>query len=340
MVGAGLAPQVSPKLSQSYPAEAPAPGRGNVALVTRSGLYIGIILAVAVGAAVYGLRTYSIFSCQPSIYGPDRYLSYCNATGYGDYDHGAIWFGLEPAVNSAASSAQVLFLGNSRTQFAFSSQATAQWFSSLARSYYLLGFSHEENYTFEAPLLGKLHPRAKAYVINIDTFFDQAETAPGKTIMRDPAARSRYEEKQKWQKMQHGICTALMAVCGHDEAIFRSRSTGAWLVIGNRFPSQPVSYDDSIDQNKVASYAALGREFLPGLSAARACTILTVVPTVQTGFGTAQAAARALDRKLVAPKLAGLVTFDKVHLNPESAQRWSSAFLAEAGPQIRQCLSD
>ena len=34
---------------------------------------------------------------------------------YGDYDHGAIWFGLEPAADAAAANAQVLFLGNSRT---------------------------------------------------------------------------------------------------------------------------------------------------------------------------------------------------------------------------------
>ena len=44
-------------------------------------------------------------------------------------------------------------------------------------TYYLLGFSHYENYTFEMPLLRKLHPRAKVYVINIDSFFDQIRDA-------------------------------------------------------------------------------------------------------------------------------------------------------------------
>ncbi len=120
-----------------------------------------LLLAVALGAGPYSLRKYGIFSCQASGYDSDGYLGYCGATSYGDYDHGAIWFGLEPAASAAAANAQVLFLGNSRTQFAFSSKATADWFSSLSESYYLLGFSHFENYTFEAPLLQQAAPKGE-----------------------------------------------------------------------------------------------------------------------------------------------------------------------------------
>ena len=121
---------------------------------------------------------------------------------------------------------------------------------------------------------------------------------------------------------------------------FRSRSVGTWRVTGGHFTSEPVSYDDDIDQKMVASYTALGKEFLPTLSVDRACTILTIVPTVKTTVGTAKAIAAALDLNLVAPRLDGLSTFDRVHLDPDSAQRWSAAFLEEAGPQIRKCLNE
>jgi hypothetical protein len=319
--------------------DVPMRGRGSFVLAARSGLYILLLLAVALGAGAYGLRKYGIFGCSASGYASDGYLGYCGTTSYGDYDHGAIWFGLEPAASAAAANAQVLFLGNSRTQFAFSSKATADWFSSLSETYYLLGFSHFENYTFEAPLLRKLRPRAKVYVINIDSFFERSETGPGKTVMRDESARTRYEQKRHWQGIHKAICTTFKAVCGHEEAIFRSRSAGAWLVTGDRFTSEPVSYDEDVDQNMLASYTALGNKFLPSLSADRACTILTIVPTVKTGVGTAKAIAAALSLNLVAPRLAGLNTFDQVHLDPESAQRWSAAFFEEAGPQIRKCLS-
>jgi hypothetical protein len=328
----------STKLSQVDPAAAPGQGPGSIVLAARSGLYILLVLAAALGVGAYSLRKDGIFSCQASGYASDGYMGYCGATSYGDYDHGAMWFGLEPAASAAAANAQALFIGNSRTQFAFSSKATADWFSSLSESYYLLGFSHYENYTFEAPLLRKLRPKAKVYVINIDSFFEPSETGPGKTAMRDESARTRTEDKRQWQSLHKAICTTFKSLCGHEEAIFRSRSTGAWRVTGDRFTSEPVSYGEDVDQKKLASYTALGNEFLPSLSTGRTCTILTIVPTVKTDVGTAKAVAAALGLTLVAPNLAGLVTFDQVHLNPESAQRWSAAFLEEAGPQIRKCL--
>lgn len=317
----------------------PQQTRGGFVFAAKSGLYISLILAVVLCAGGFSLRKYGIFGCQASGYSSDRYLGYCGATSYGDYDHGAIWFGLEPTAITSATNAHVLFIGNSRTQFAFSSKATADWFSSLSESYYLLGFSHFENYTFEAPLLHNLRPKAKVYVINIDLFFERSETGPGKTVMRDESAKTRYEEKRKWQRIHEPICTTFSAVCGDDIAIFRSRRTGAWRVTDWRFPSQPVSYDDDIDQRMVSSYTASASQFLPSLSVDRGCTILTIVPTVRTTIGTAKAIAGSLDVNLVAPRLAGLVTFDQVHLNPESAQRWSAAFLEEAGPQIRKCLA-
>jgi len=61
---------------------------------------------------------------------------------------------------------------------------------------------------------------------------------------------------------------------------------------------------------------------------------------VGTSIGTAKAIAAALGFNLVAPRPPGLVTFDHYHLDRQSAQRWSAAFLEETGPQIRNCLSE
>jgi len=330
---------VTSRLSQIDQTEALMKTRGSLLSTARPGLYILLVLVVALGACAYSIRNYGIFSCSAFGYGSNSYLGYCGATGYGDYDHGAIWFDLEPATVEAATDAQALFLGNSRTVFGFSSKATADWFTSRSKSYYLLGFSHFENYTFEEPLLGKLHPKAKVYVINIDSFFEQTETGPGRTVMQDESARKKYEEKRRWQSVHKAICSKIPSACGHSEAIFRSKPTGAWVVVGDRFKSEPVSYSETIDQKKIAAYTALGKEFLPSLSVARGCTILTTVPAVQTDLGSGKAVADALGLKFVAPRLDGLVTFDQIHLNPESAQRWSTAFFEQAGPQIQDCLN-
>ena len=84
-----------------------------------------MVLLVVVATFAAKLRTTGVFAC-PSSYGDHAYLSDCNASNYGDYDHGAFWFGLEPSAQQAAGRAQVLFLGNSRIQFAMGTPAAAQ----------------------------------------------------------------------------------------------------------------------------------------------------------------------------------------------------------------------
>ena len=86
----------------------------------RPALYLVILVFSLLAALGYKLRTDGVFACPASGYGSDHYLAYCQTGGYGDYDHGAFWFGLEPEAQRAATDADVLFLGNSRMQFAFS----------------------------------------------------------------------------------------------------------------------------------------------------------------------------------------------------------------------------
>lgn len=135
-----------------------------------------LLIALAFGGTfVYKVRFDGIFACPASGYGSNAYLSDCTARTYGDYDHGAFWFGLEPQARRAAAEADVLIIGSSRLQFAFSGKATANWFSALGIRPYLLGFSSSETVVFFEPLLAKIRPRAKVYVINVDRFFDDRE---------------------------------------------------------------------------------------------------------------------------------------------------------------------
>jgi hypothetical protein len=50
------------------------------------------------------------------------------------------------------------------------------------------------------------------------------------------------------------------------------------------------------------------------------------------------AIAAKLGHDLLAPQIDGLLTFDGSHLDEASAERWSAAFLREAGPRIRRCV--
>jgi len=308
----------------------------------RPAVYILILLGVCVAAGLYQIRADSIFSCQALGYTSDRYLAYCHATGYGDYEHGVFWFGLEPGTDMAAASADVLFLGDSRLQFAFSTAATAQWFSSALARYYLLGFVAFENSIFARELLHKLKPRAKVYVINLDDFFESSERPVAKTVMHDGAARSRYKVKRFLQILHQAICMKLTKICGHGVVFFRSRQTGAWYVPQtDKFKGleRPVSYNEQINEHAVEEAIAIGRIFLSELPVKTECVILTVVPSVGTKLNVANVIASGLGKPLVVPEhLDGLQTRDGVHLDDASAERWSEAFYRTAGSQIHKCL--
>jgi hypothetical protein len=302
-------------------------------------LYLVVVLGVVVATYIYTLRFEGIFSCQANGYGSDRYLAYCQATHYGDYEHGAFWFGLEPSSEGFLASADVLFLGDSRLQFAFSTAATSEWFSAAATRFFLMGFLYVEDSYFAEALLSKFKPSAKVYVINADPFFATYMTEPARTVMHDASARSQYETKRLWQFVQRPICRGLPAICGNHLVIFRSRETGMYWASGlAAFTSSPVTYDRVPDPDVVAKYAATAREFLSRAPVDQACVILTDIPTVKTKRGTAVAIAEALGMELIAPELEALQTYDGSHLDRPSAERWSEAFFRAAAPKIQRCL--
>jgi hypothetical protein len=309
--------------------------------VTRPTIYACVVLAAAYAACAYQMRAHTIFACPAGGYSADRYLAYCQEEGYADYEHGAFQFSLEPAVRSHVRDADVLFLGNSRLQFAFSTKATADWFSAASARYYLMGFLYYENVAFEEELLRTIRPRARVLIINVEDFFDRSESPPVKTIFHDPEARHKYEVKQLWQRIHEPICKAFARLCGTHFVIFRSRETGAYYTEGDaQQKAAPVSYDKIVDPNIVDSNTAAALASLSRFAQGK-CVILTDVPFVGTKIGNAAAIAKGIGGQLVTPaSLEALQTFDGYHLDPPSAERWSRAFFAEAGQTIDSCLDD
>jgi hypothetical protein len=257
-------------------------------------LYISILLVAALTSYAVWARERSIFACQATGYTPDRYIAYCDGANYGDYEHGAFWFGLEPVLGFA-NKADVLFLGNSHMEKGFSTNATADWFSAAKARYYLMGFSYWENMTFAEALLRKMRPSASVYVINVDDFFDRTERPPAKVVMYDPQGLSQYEAKRFWQHVQQHVCGVFERLCGKKGAIFRSRETGVYYV--QNLPGIiPVSFDEGVNPDEVDRDAAAAKDFLQRFTQGK-CVVLTQVPTVHTKVGDAKAIAAALGTK-------------------------------------------
>lgn len=326
---------------ESASASAPARAQQEKKNRLRAENYLAIVLLVAAASFLFHMRFAGVFAC-PAPINDEYYLGYCNSSAYGDYDHGSFWLGLEPEATGDAQAADVLFLGNSRLQFGFSTSALARWFATRDARYYLLGFSHFENASFTGPLLERIGPRARAYVINLDDFFLADRTDIGDFVMRDRNARRRYENKRVWQLLQRRVCGVAPSFCGGEAfGYYRRRIGGDWRLGGSSAQLNPanVGPEQSLDRARAAAQAAAAEAFLSALKVSRDCIVFTYVPNAHNDRKTAEEIARALGFELVSPSMDGLATFDGSHLDPTSAERFSQAFLEAAGPQLQRCLS-
>jgi hypothetical protein len=301
--------------------------------------YISVILLAALCTYTYTLRTRSAFACPASGYGADWYLAYCSATEYGDFDHGAFWFDLVPGVRENLQHADVLFLGNSRMQFGFSAEPTRRWFEAAGATHYLAGFAYWENVNFEIALLGKIAPRPKMFIVNLDSYFVPGETEPAKAVMHDPSALGRYRRKEFWQIPHRFICGELPTICGDSGAFFRSVSTGYYVRAGGNPGAYAVSDDPKIDSASFDYSVGAAERLMRELHVERSCVLFTMVPTDATKRVQAEALAHELGVKFISPQIPGLTTFDHSHLDADSGARWSAAFFEQAGPDIRRCLA-
>ena len=262
-------------------------------------MYILVILAAIVSTFAFHMRQNGIFTC-PAPDAGGGYLGYCQGAAYGDYDHGAVWFGLEPGVREAAAAADVLFVGNSRMQFGFSAPALDAWAAANGASFYLLGFSHNETAKFVAPLLKGLAPAAGAYVVAVDKFFFERESPPAAEVMRAPETRERYAAKRAWQAPHRLICGSLPALCGNSVAYYRQHDTGQWRLEGsNGIAAEVIESDRPVyikgDPELLATMTANAEAFLAdlaGLGVDRSCVVLTYVPSTENNRRLAERARR------------------------------------------------
>lgn len=312
---------------------------------TRPGIYIGVILATMVAAFAFHIRHAGIFACPAGGY-DGAYLGYCQGTAYGDFDHGALWWGLVPGAREAPAAADIVFVGNSRLAFGFSAPALNDWADANDASFYLLAFSHNETAKFTGPLLASLEPKARAYVISVDKFFFERESPPAAEIMHIPETRDRYASKWAWQGPHRLVCGVLPALCGNEVSYYRLLDTGQWRFEGsNGIVAEKIETDRPVyikgDPELVTTITANAEAFLDelaGLGVDRSCVVLTYIPSPDNNRLLANALADALGMEMVAPQGEGLTTIDGSHLDPPSAQIFTTRFLEAAGPRLAECL--
>jgi hypothetical protein len=308
-----------------------------------NGIFIWAVVLAAIAAFPASVRQYGIFACQPTADRTGAYIAYCNARNYADFDHGAFYFGLVPEAISAAANAEVLFIGNSRMQFALSASPTTQLFDSLSLKHYMLGFSHGENQRFLRPILEKLEPAARTYIINVDDFFETELTGIAADVLSNPNALNRYRQKRQWQKIHKALCDRVPNLCGYEYTYVRTVENGHWRYEERESPerpptpAKPVVNKTGTDVAKLAVYTPIAESFVADLRARNACVLFINVPNSSVSDATAEALAAAVDVPFITSESEGLTTYDGSHLDTQSAERWTSAVMPLLAVELSRC---
>jgi hypothetical protein len=311
--------------------------------------YVIVLLCTAMPAALLGLfwPVIGIDACHGEGYRDDRFLAYCENTGYGDYEHGALYFDLEPEAVRNLRAADILIIGNSRAQVAFSTAAMDAYAAAQGWRIYRLGFGFDEESAFAERLIRRYRPRPRMIIINADPFLTGNGSKVSDPLLSGADRLSGYVHlliERLAQHVQRATCGAHVLpwlTCGQARTIYRSRIDGTWDITYYREDRKlPVVIEPARHLDLAPRAIEVARRFLAAVHLAPSCLLLTSVPS---NFATpllARQVALALGSPLVEAPLDGLSTFDLSHLDAPSAERWAAQFLQQAEPLFETCMTE
>lgn len=286
----------------------------------------------------------------PLLQVPGSYMAYCSEPRYGDFEHLAYGLGLVPEAVESLKRADVVMLGNSRTQVAFSTKQVDDYFRSRSIRYHVLGFGYGEYGEFPAYIFRKYQLSPRVVIINTDPFFtDEISTAGKAALSASALVWADALMKRTFESIHSYACSAL---CWWHEAwskpgsIYRSFETGQWLWSGyGTYDTRHFRDGDEIKPSKpiedaeMQKYYDAALKILPSFNVPKECIILTGIPTPPINSDEIAASlAKRLGVARVQPAVAGMRSGDVSHLTMASAERWAPAFLADADATIKRCL--
>jgi ferredoxin len=286
--------------------------------------------------------TFDNFKCRTPP--ADDFLAYCRSVRYGDYEHGALYYGLEPKARESIRAAQVLFIGSSRIQAALAANAVREYFRARGIRYFVMGFGYGDVSAFGQPVMERSGASPKLIVINADPFFVPRLSEPAQeAIEGGPKYLWRLMSKMAFQRVHRIICRAVPLCPESEPSIFRSATDGQWNWVGPYTEEREVPVDqefkERLSESEIEHAKPIGEIFLNRIGLDRRCVVLTGTPnSALNSTEVAEVLATALHTRFLAPKIDGLGTIDGGHMNSRSAELWSAAFLEALTPIVNECL--
>ncbi len=216
-----------------------------------------------------------------------HFLAFCLSPQFGDYEHGAYYYRLEPDALAELRRADVVFFGSSRQQVALSTRAFKDFFGKLGVAPYLFGFGYAEQGAFPLAIVQNEKLKPKAIVVLADPFFQDRSTPHVRVNqwLRWRVITELYEFGQKKLFIEIGarVCGVWPDLCAPaPQLVFRSKKDGEWL-LHNFDYSKPNAIAGPAFLTYTAEMAAADRAFAERFIAAtgvpRDCVILSAAPT-------------------------------------------------------------
>jgi hypothetical protein len=306
----------------------------------------GFLVVTIISAILVKFVVTNSVGCNASG-GEGEFMAYCDVRTHGHYDHAAYLFNLEEGLANRVRQANLLFLGSSRTQFAFSTTSLTNFVRShpVVRPY-LLGFGYGEQGRFSAAVIDRIKPKPALVVINADPFFTSEPSPHARQLLSSMGLEENNARIKKfWHQITEAACGGNLPIignliCGSHPTVYRSVQDGRWIFPNESLALTPVSNltQTSSDDADISSFTSNAEAFISRLHIDRKCIVITYVPTSKGKPFIAQGIASRLGTPFIAPQLASLSTFDGSHLDTASSERWSKAFLTELEPILKSCL--
>jgi hypothetical protein len=302
---------------------------------------------VAVVSNSYLTIPWRIRTCNLTPPLPGLSLADCAAVSTKFYYSGSLYLQIERELIENLEKADVVVLGNSRTQVSFATRATEEYFRKKGLRYFILG-SEGSGFRFSQLMLERLHIKPSILLMNNESFYVDVLEDSNKDVVLDPDRFVPLMNMFYYSKLAAGwICSNGPALLqqiychGSVRTNWRNPVTGALYIYyidkGSRHipitdvPETRLHYFDRFMHN--------ARVFLASPSVKDACMINYVVPSLNSSVELARKMSTAMDVPFVFPKTTNLDSFEGSHLWPESSERWSADFFRLADPYIDQCLA-
>ena len=263
------------------------------------------------------------------------------------YYNGSLYLGIEKPLVESLAAADVVIVGNSRTQQSLSNRAVEDYFARKGLRYFILA-SEGSGFRLTQLTLERLGIKPRVILMNNESFFIDIVEDANRDLVLDPdrfkaAASAFYLSK----RLQQRVCASDFA--GLRALYCEGKTDGYWRRIDNgALYSRPPLVKKLVAlvpvpetrMNFFNRFMDNARQFLGSPSVKDACVIDYVVPSLNSSVDLARTMAREIHAPFVFPPVAGYESYDGgSHLTPESSERWAAEFLREADPEIDRCLA-